>query len=39
MLPPDEVRNRFEGSFSIEVLEDRQEGFPGTLTLYLMTRT
>jgi cyclopropane fatty-acyl-phospholipid synthase-like methyltransferase len=39
MLPPEEVRKRFEGHFSIEVLEARQDGFPGTLTLYLMTRT
>lgn len=38
MLSPDEVKQRFEEYFSIEVLETRPEGFPGTLTLYLMTR-
>ncbi len=38
MLPPEEVTVRFEEYFSSEVLETRPEGFPGTLTLYLMTR-
>jgi cyclopropane fatty-acyl-phospholipid synthase-like methyltransferase len=39
MLPEKEVRQRFEESFCIEVLDQRGGGrFPGTLTLYSMTR-
>jgi len=38
MLSPVEVTRRFEEYFSIEVLETRPEGFPGTLSFYLMTR-
>jgi SAM-dependent methyltransferase len=38
MLSPDEVRQRFQDYFDIEVLEARPSEFPGTLTLYLMTR-
>lgn len=40
MLPYDEVVQRFEGEFSIEVLHKGPEGqFPGVLRLYWMTRT
>jgi SAM-dependent methyltransferase len=39
MLSPDEVRQRFEDLFVIEVIETRASQFPGRLTLYLMTRT
>ena len=38
MLPTEEVKRRFENFFNLEVLETRPEGFPGTLTLYFMTR-
>lgn len=38
MLSPEEVTRRFKDHFSIEVLEARPGEFPGTLTLYLMTR-
>jgi cyclopropane fatty-acyl-phospholipid synthase-like methyltransferase len=39
MLPPDEVKQRFSEYFRIEEL-DKKPGsrFPGTFTLYLMTR-
>jgi SAM-dependent methyltransferase len=38
MLSPDEVRQRFQDHFAIEVLETRPSDFPGTLTLYSMSR-
>jgi SAM-dependent methyltransferase len=38
MLSPDEVRKRFDNHFDLEVLETRPSEFPGTLSLYLMTR-
>jgi SAM-dependent methyltransferase len=38
MLSRDEVRQRFEKQFSIEVIEERPGEFPGRLTLYRMTR-
>jgi 2-polyprenyl-3-methyl-5-hydroxy-6-metoxy-1,4-benzoquinol methylase len=38
MLSPEEVTRRFEQHFTLKVLETRPEEFPGTLTLYLMTR-
>jgi SAM-dependent methyltransferase len=38
-LSPEEVKSRFEQNFSLEVIEARPDEFPGTLTLYLMTRS
>lgn len=38
MLPREEIERRFSDKFTLEVIETRPSEFPGTLTLYLMTR-